>query len=116
MEFKDWAIPVASGLIAVGMTMATVTASANDADDLADRVRQVEVKQASEESTKVMVKQNTERLERLENIMEKLDLDTCLTMRAPPVASCKHSRQIGAGASILCRTSATAPHAEHLNS
>ena len=72
MEFKDWAIPVASGLIAVGMTMATVTASANDADDLADRVRQVEVKQASEESTKVMVKQNTERLQRLENIMQKL--------------------------------------------
>lgn len=72
MEFKDWAIPAASGLIAVGMTMATVTASANDADDLADRVRQVEVKQASEESTKVMVKQNTERLQRLESIMEKL--------------------------------------------
>ena len=72
MEFKDWAIPVASGLIAVGMTMATVTASANDADDLADRVRQVEVKQASEESTKVMVKQNTERLQRLEDIMQKL--------------------------------------------
>ena len=52
MEFKDWAIPAASGFIAVGMTMATVTASANDAEDLADRVRDIEVKQASEESTK----------------------------------------------------------------
>jgi len=72
MEFKDWAIPVASGLIAVGMTMATVTASANDTDELSDRVRDIEVKQAGEESTKVMVKQNTERLQRLESIMEKL--------------------------------------------
>jgi len=72
MEFKDWAIPVASGLIAVGMTMATVTASANDTDELTTRVTNVEIKQASEESTKVMVKQNTERLQRLENIMEKL--------------------------------------------
>lgn len=72
MDFKDWAVPVASGLIAVGMTMATVTASANDAEDLADRVRDIEVKQASEESTKVIVKQNSERLERLENIIQKL--------------------------------------------
>ena len=51
MDFKDWAIPAASGLIAVGMTMATVTASASDTEDLADRVREIEVKQAGEEST-----------------------------------------------------------------
>ena len=72
MDLKDWAIPAASGLIAVGMTMSTITASASDTDELADRVRQIEVKQACEESTKVMVKQNTERLQRLESIMEKL--------------------------------------------
>ncbi len=72
MDFKDWAIPAASGLIAIGMSLATVTATAQDADELSDRVRDVEVKQAGEESTKVMVKQNTERLERLEDIMEKL--------------------------------------------
>ena len=72
MDLKDWAIPAASGLIAVGMTMSTITASASDTDELADRVRQIEVKQAGEESTKVMVKQNTERLQRLESIMEKL--------------------------------------------
>jgi 4-hydroxy-3-methylbut-2-enyl diphosphate reductase IspH len=54
------------------MSLATVTATAQDADELSDRVRDVEVRQAGEESTKVMVKQNTERLQRLEAIMEKL--------------------------------------------
>ena len=72
MDFKDWAIPCASGLIAIGMSLATVEATAQDDDELEDRVRSVEGKQAGEESTKVIVKQNTERLERLENIMEKL--------------------------------------------
>ena len=41
-----------------------MTASA--ADEAEDRLRDVELKQAEDESTKVMVKQNTERLERLE--------------------------------------------------
>ena len=72
MDMKDIAVPLASGLIAIGMSLATVTATAQDADELADRVREVEVKQAGEESTKVMVKQNTERLERLEEIIGKL--------------------------------------------
>ncbi len=72
MDVQSWAVPCASGLIAIGMSLATVTATAQDADELSDRVRDVEVKQAGEESTKVMVKQNTERLQRLEDIMEKL--------------------------------------------
>mgnify|MGYP001414693748 CR=1 FL=1 len=72
MELKDTVVPIASALIAVGMSLATVTATAQDADELADRVRDIEVKQAGEESTKVIVKQNTERLERLEEIMGKL--------------------------------------------
>tara|TARA_Y100000593_G_scaffold73097_1_gene134235 strand:+ start:110 stop:400 length:291 start_codon:yes stop_codon:yes gene_type:complete len=72
MNTKDLIIPILSGAVAVGMTLATVTASASDTEDLADRVRDIEVKQASEESTKVIVKQNSERLERLENIIQKL--------------------------------------------
>ena len=72
MDMKDLIIPILSGAVAVGMTLATVTASASDTEDLADRVREIEVKQASEESTKVIVKQNSERLERLENIIQKL--------------------------------------------
>jgi|TARA_R100000808_G_C2040451_1_gene80295 uncharacterized membrane protein (DUF106 family) len=72
MDMKDLIIPILSGAVAVGMTLATVTASASDTEDLADRVRDIEVKQASEESTKVIVKQNSERLERLENIIQKL--------------------------------------------
>lgn len=72
MDFKDLIVPILSGAVAVGMTLATVTASASDTEDLENRVREIEVKQAGEESTKVMVKQNTERLQRLESIMEKL--------------------------------------------
>ena len=72
MDMKDLIIPILSGAVAVGMTLATVTASASDTEQLADRVRDIEVKQASEESTKVIVKQNSERLERLENIIQKL--------------------------------------------
>jgi 4-hydroxy-3-methylbut-2-enyl diphosphate reductase IspH len=72
MDMKDVAVPLASGLIAIGMSLATVTATAQDADDLSDRMRDLEVKQAGEESTKVIVKQNTERLERLEEIIGKL--------------------------------------------
>jgi len=72
MDMKDLIIPILSGAVAVGMTLATVTASASDTEDLAERVRDIEVKQASEESTKVIVKQNSERLERLENIIQKL--------------------------------------------
>ena len=72
MDMKDLIIPIFSVAVAVGMTLATVTASASDTEDLADRVRDIEVKQASEESTKVIVKQNSERLERLENIIQKL--------------------------------------------
>ena len=72
MNTKDLIIPILSGAVAVGMTLATVTASASDTENLADRVRDIEVKQASEESTKVIVKQNSERLERLENIIQKL--------------------------------------------
>ena len=72
MDIKDLFIPILSGAVAVGMTLATVTASASDTENLADRGRDIEVKQASEESTKVIVKQNSERLERLENIIQKL--------------------------------------------
>ena len=72
MELKDVWVPGISAILAIGASMATVTATAQDADELADRVREIEVKQAGEESTKVMVKQNTERLERLESIVEKI--------------------------------------------
>ena len=72
MDIKDLLVPILSGAVAVGMTLATVTASAQDAEELSDRVRDIEVKQAGKESTKVIVKQNSERLERLENIIQKL--------------------------------------------
>ena len=72
MELKDVWVPGISAILAIGASMATVTATAQDADELADRVREIEVKQAGEESTKVMVKQNTERLEWLESIVEKI--------------------------------------------
>ncbi len=72
MELKDVWVPGISAVLAIGAASATVTATAQDTDELSERVRQVEVKQAGEESTKVMVEQNTERLERLESIVEKI--------------------------------------------
>lgn len=72
MDMKDLLIPAASGLVAIGMSMATITAMASDADQLQEKVRNIEIKQASDESTKVIVKQNSERLERIETIIEKL--------------------------------------------
>ena len=76
MEIKDLLVPGISAVLAIGASMATVTVTAQNADELADeladRVRNIEVKQACEESTKVMVEQNTERLERLESIVEKI--------------------------------------------
>ena len=76
MELKDVWVPGISAILAIGASMATVTAPAQNADELADeladRVRNIEVKQAGEQSTKVMVEQNTERLERLESIVEKI--------------------------------------------
>tara|TARA_A100001015_G_scaffold296959_1_gene377885 strand:- start:3888 stop:4175 length:288 start_codon:yes stop_codon:yes gene_type:complete len=72
MELKDVWVPGISAVLAIGAASATVTATAQDTDELSERVRQVEVKQAGEESTKVMVEQNTERLERLELIVEKI--------------------------------------------
>ena len=53
-------------LISVGGMIATLEMTARAADETEDRLRDVELKQAEDESTKVMVKQNTERLERLE--------------------------------------------------
>ena len=53
-------------LISVGGMIATLEMTARAADEAEDRLRDVELKQAEDESTKVMVKQNTERLERLE--------------------------------------------------
>tara|TARA_R100000664_G_C2731333_1_gene121822 strand:+ start:847 stop:1134 length:288 start_codon:yes stop_codon:yes gene_type:complete len=72
MEIKDLWVPGISAVLAIGASMATVTATAQDADELTTRITNVEIKQAGEESTKVMVKQNTDRLERLEAIVEKI--------------------------------------------
>ena len=72
MELKDVWVPGISAVLAIGAALATTQATAQSADELSERVRQVEVKQAGEESTKVMVEQNTERLERLESIVEKI--------------------------------------------
>lgn len=72
MELKDVWIPGISAVLAIGAALATTQATAQSADELSERVRQVEVKQAGEQSTKVMVEQNTERLERLESIVEKI--------------------------------------------
>tara|TARA_R100000329_G_C7511120_1_gene179997 strand:- start:163 stop:429 length:267 start_codon:yes stop_codon:yes gene_type:complete len=62
-------MPAASGLIAVGVSLGTLNAVADDSSELTDRLREVELRQAEDVSLKVMVKQNTDRLERLEAVV-----------------------------------------------
>lgn len=69
MSWSDWAMPAASGLIAVGVSLGTLNAVADDSSELTDRLREVELRQAEDVSLKVMVKQNTDRLERLEAVV-----------------------------------------------
>lgn len=69
MSWSDWAIPAASGLIAVGVSLGTLNAVADDSSELTDRLREVELRQAEDVSLKIMVKQNTDRLERLESVV-----------------------------------------------
>ena len=69
MDRSAWAVPAASALIACGVSIGTLQALADDSQDLAERGRSVEIEQAGDESVKVMVKQNTDRLERLEAVV-----------------------------------------------
>ena len=63
------ALPGATTLVAIGISFGTLQASAADSEDLSDRVQNIEIDLAKGDSTKVMVKQNTERLERLESVV-----------------------------------------------
>ena len=72
MDLKSYIGPTAACLIAVGGYMTTIEAVADDQKEIQERVRAVEVAQASEQSTKVIVAQNTERLARLEKLVEKI--------------------------------------------
>ena len=72
MKYADWAVPAVSGLIAIGVSLGTLQAVASDSDDLSKRVQEIEIDLAQGESSKVMIVQNTKRLERLEKIVEKI--------------------------------------------
>jgi hypothetical protein len=72
MDLKSYIGPTAACLIAIGGYVSTIEAVADDQKEIQERVRAVEVAQASEQSTKVIVAQNTERLARLEKLVEKI--------------------------------------------
>ena len=72
MDLKSYIGPTAAILIAAGGYLTTIEAVADDTKDLQKRVNAVELAQASEQSTKVVVAQNTERLARLEQMIEKI--------------------------------------------
>ena len=63
---------VGSVLSAVGTYTATVTAVADDTEQIEDRLREVEVKQAKDESQAVKIAATSDRLERLEILVEKM--------------------------------------------
>ena len=63
---------IGSVLIAVGTYTATVTAVADDTEAIEDRLREVEVKQAKDEAQAVKIAATSDRLERLEVLVEKM--------------------------------------------
>jgi hypothetical protein len=72
MDFQALAIPVGSALIAIGISIGTLEATAGDTADVIKRVQAVELKIAEGESSKVMIAQNAAQLARLEEIVEKI--------------------------------------------
>ena len=75
-------------LISLGGALFALEATAKATDEIEERVRVLEVKNAESASTEVMVKQNTERLERLEAIVEKM-ADQQIKMLANQAAVCQ---------------------------
>ena len=75
-------------LISLGGALFAVESTAQATDEIEERVRVLEVKDAESGSTDVMVKQNTERLERLEAIVEKM-ADQQIMMLANQAAVCQ---------------------------
>ena len=75
-------------LISLGGALFALEATAQATDEIEERVRVLEVKNAESASTEVMVKQNTERLERLEAIVEKM-ADQQIKMLANQAAVCQ---------------------------
>jgi uncharacterized membrane protein (DUF106 family) len=72
MDIKEFALPVLGVVFSVGVAFQGLQEAKATTDDLSERVQEIEVKQAETGSTVVMVKQNTERLERLEAVVEKM--------------------------------------------
>tara|TARA_R110000824_G_scaffold7393_2_gene33190 strand:- start:867 stop:1154 length:288 start_codon:yes stop_codon:yes gene_type:complete len=72
MNVTSLAVPVGSALIALGVSLGTIEALADDTTDVVKRVTAVEIKQAEAESSKVMIAQNAQHLARLEVIVEKI--------------------------------------------
>lgn len=72
MNVTSLAVPAASALIALGVSLGTLEAMADDTSEVVKRVTAVEIKLAAAESSKVMIAQNAQHLARLEVIVEKI--------------------------------------------
>lgn len=72
MNISSLAVPIGSALIALGVSLGTLEAMADDTSEVIKRVHAVEIKQAEAESSKVMIAQNAQQLARLEVIVEKI--------------------------------------------
>ena len=88
MTIKEFALPAVGVVFSVGVAFQGLQEAKATTDELTDRVQKIEVKQAETGSTEVMVKQNTERLERLESLVEKMS-DHQLQMIANQAAVCQ---------------------------
>ena len=88
VKLSDAIIPAITLVFSVGVAFQGLQEAQATTDDLSERVQNLEIKQAETGSTKVMVEQNTERLERLELIVEKM-ADQQIKMLANQAAVCQ---------------------------
>jgi len=72
MTLKDWAIPTITVVFAAGVTVAGFEATAEDTEDLQDRVGQLESKAGKQEVIDLKIEGVEKRLDKMEDLQSQM--------------------------------------------
>jgi predicted DNA-binding protein len=72
MTYKDWAIPAITVIFAAGVTVAGFEATAEDTQELQERVGQLESKSGKQEVIDLKIEGVETRLDKMEDLMGKM--------------------------------------------
>ena len=72
MNVKDWAAPTVAIVLAAGISAATLDATAEDTNDLQERVDILETKSSKQEIFDLKIEGVETRLDKMENLMGKM--------------------------------------------